>query len=370
VDTATSPADTQRLRLIHLPQGATLPHAPDVVIWAGRKADDPRGVAAAREAMVGETEDEYRRLLYVAMTRAADRLIVGGCLPGNMNSVRKFSWYDLIIKGLGNSGLQLQEIETVGGAVKRYSRLEDSAGPVASAAAPTPSAPIALPAWLRTPAPPEAPAEHFLRPSDPAEQEGHQVRTGESIRERALALQRGTLVHRLLQSLPDLARERRHDAALRYLDRNASGWTDADRAALADGVLGLIDDSRFASVFAPGSRAEVAIVGRLTRPGRPPALVSGQIDRLVVTPGEVLIVDFKTSHAPPGKAAEAPSAYVRQLALYRAVLGKLYPGRSVRAALLWTETPELMEISAPALDTELASYHGGVTELDPARPRS
>ncbi len=370
VDTTTSPSDTQRLRLIHLPQGAAAPHAPDVVIWAGRKADDPQGVAAARAAMIGETEDEYRRLLYVAMTRAADRLIVGGCIPGNMNSVRKLSWYDLIVKGLGNSGLQLQEIETAGGTVKRYSRLEDIASPVTPAVVPTFSAPVALPAWLRTPASPEAPAEYVLRPSDPAEQEGHRVRTGESIRERARALQRGTLVHRLLQSLPDLAQERRRDAARRYLDRNAGDWTEAERTALADGVLGLIDDPRFASVFAPGSRAEVSIVGRLTRPRRPPALVSGQIDRLVVTPGEVLIVDFKTNHAPPSKAAEAPSAYVRQLALYRAVLSKLYPGRAIRAALLWTETPELMEISAPALDTELASYHAGMTELDPARPHS
>ena len=107
--------------------------------------------------------------------------------------------------------------------------------------------------------------------------------------------------------------------------------------------------------FGDGSRAEVSIAGRLERPGRPPALVSGQIDRLVVTPGEVLIVDFKTNHAPPVLAAEAPLAYVRQLALYRAVLGKLYPQRPVRAALLWTETPELMEISTPALDAQLAT---------------
>jgi ATP-dependent helicase/nuclease subunit A len=84
-------------------------------------------------------------------------------------------------------------------------------------------------------------------------------------------------------------------------------------------------------------------------------LVSGQIDRLVVTPGEILIVDYKTNYAPPRAAAEAPAAYVRQLALYRAVLRKLYPHLPVRAALLWTETPELMEISAPALDTQLAS---------------
>ena len=117
---------------------------------------------------------------------------------------------------------------------------------------------------------------------------------------------------------------------------------------------------------APRSRSSDGWSGRAGRP----ALVSGQIDRLVVTDSEVLIVDFKTNHAPPSQPAEAPRGYVRQLALYRAVLGKLYPQLPVRAALLWTETPELMEISAPALDAELASYHLGVTALDPARSRS
>ncbi len=77
--------------------------------------------------------------------------------------------------------------------------------------------------------------------------------------------------------------------------RNAPDWTEADRTALADKVLALIAEPRFAPVFTAGSRAEVSIVGRLDRPGRPPALVSGQIDRLVVRPDEVLIVDFKTN---------------------------------------------------------------------------
>ena len=100
-DTTTSPSDTQRLRLIHLPQG----NGGKVVVWAGRKADDPPCVANARNAMLEETEHEYRRLLYVAMTRAADRLIVAGCMPGNRNSVRENSWYDLIRRGLANSDL-------------------------------------------------------------------------------------------------------------------------------------------------------------------------------------------------------------------------------------------------------------------------
>jgi ATP-dependent helicase/nuclease subunit A len=212
-----------------------------------------------------------------------------------------------------------------------------------------------LPAWLRTPVPREPLAEHFLRPSDPAEETGHVVRTGEAAQLRAIALLRGKLVHRLLQSLPDVPSEGRRVAALRYLGRNAGEWAKDERETLAARVLALIGDSRFAAVFAPGSRAEVSIVGRVDRPGRTPALVSGQIDRLVVTPAEVLIVDYKTNHAPPATVAEAPVAYIRQLALYRAVLARLYPSLPIRAALLWTETPEMMEIPAPALDAQLAA---------------
>jgi ATP-dependent helicase/nuclease subunit A len=305
--------------------------------------------------MIGDTEDEYRRLLYVAMTRAADRLIVGGCLPGNMRSVRPLSWYDLITKGLEGSDLQLRETETAIGRVKRYTRPEETAPPAAPAAAPSAPPPMVLPNWLLTPAQPEISAESFMRPSDPADDGSRKIRTAESLTQRARALQHGTLVHRLLQSLPDIAADRRREAALAYLARNADGWGEEERQALAESTLALIADTRFSPVFAPGSRAEVSIVGRLERPAGRPALVSGQIDRLVVTESEVLIVDFKTNHAPPARPEEAPRGYVRQLALYRAVLGRLYPQRVVRAALLWTETAELMEISAPALEAELAS---------------
>jgi ATP-dependent helicase/nuclease subunit A len=353
VDTTTSPADTTRLKLVRMPQGSAAPHAPGVVVWAGKKAEDPPAVATARAAMLGETEDEYRRLLYVAMTRAADRLIIGGCMPGNMRKLRELSWYDLIEKGLGNSGLHMQNVPPPDGVVKRFSRLED-ASPAAVAASAEPSVTvIPLPAWLRTPVAREPLAEHFLRPSDPAEQ-GQGIRTGEAFQLRARALQRGALVHRLLQSLPDVPTERRRDTALRYLARNADEWPEDEREALAERVLALIGDIRFAAVFAPGSRAEVSIAGRLDRPGRLSVLVSGQIDRLAVTPAELLVVDYKTNHAPPAAIAEAPGAYIRQLALYRAVLAKLYPQRPIRAALLWTETPEMMEIPAPALDAQLA----------------
>jgi ATP-dependent helicase/nuclease subunit A len=355
VDTTSSPTDLQRLKLIHLPHG----NGGEVVVWAGRKADDPAAVADARAAMLAEIEHEYRRLLYVAMTRAADRLIVAGIQPGNRNNLRDLCWYDLARKGLVNSGLQEETIDIGDGPVRRYSRIGDIDAGAGAAAASAASRPAELPPWLRMPARAESSAGLLLRPSDPGDDDGRGIRSGEELALRALALRRGTLVHRLLQSLPDLASERRRDAAQSYLARNAGGWSDGDRERLAEKVLALIADPRFAAVFAAASRAEVSIVGRLEQPGRQPALVSGQIDRLVVTASEVLIVDFKTNHAPPAAAAEAPAAYIRQLALYRAVLKKLYPQLPVRAALLWTETPELMEISAPVLDAALLSRHGG-----------
>lgn len=357
VDTATSPADTQHLNLIHMPSGNAAPHAPGVVLWAGRKADDLAPVAAARAAMKDDTEDEYRRLLYVAMTRAADRLIVSGVLPGNRNAVREWSWYDLIEKGLGASPLQLDTFETAYGPVKRYSRPEDVVPPAPPEDKKSPQTTSELPGWLRT-SKRDMPAGVLLRPSDPAQNDsdGHAVITDEARTARARALKRGTFTHRLLQSLPDVSPDRRMDAARDYLQRNARDWlSDGECDALAQQVVALIGTPAFAPLFAAGSRAEVSIAGRIARRDKPAALVSGQIDRLVVTPGDVLIVDYKTNHAPPRTAADAPQAYVRQLALYRDVLRRLYPGRTVRCLLLWTETAACMEIPASALDAELQS---------------
>jgi ATP-dependent helicase/nuclease subunit A len=347
VDTTSSPSDTQRPKLVPLQDG--------IIVWAGKKNEDSAAVAAARIAMLGETEDEYRRLLYVAMTRAADRLIVGGCMPGNMQNLRNQCWYDLIKKGLESSGVHEQEIETAEGLVKRYAPPEDCPAEAGPAAATTTNTPVELPSWLKSSAPTAVSGDKALNPSDSAAGEYRRIQTGETLLMRAQALRRGTLVHRLLQSLPDVPIERRREAALKYLGRNAADWTPDERQQLGFSVLDLISDPRFAPVFGPGSRAEVSIAGRLPRAGRPPALVSGQIDRLVVTPAEILIVDFKTNHVPPRSPAEAPLAYVRQLALYRAVLAKLHPRLLVRAALLWTETPELMVISASALDQQLES---------------
>src|SRR4029077_1462689 len=162
-----------------------------------------------------------------------------------------------------------------------------------------------------------------------------------------------TLMHRLMQSLPDIPSERRAKAAADYLARAGASFSADERKTFVEQALFLLDDARFSELFSPGSRAEVPFVGWVEIGGEKQR-VSGQIDRLAVTQGSVLIGDFKTNRPAPRRTEDAPQSYVRQLALYRAVLKKLYPDKTVRAALIWTEVPDLMELSGAMLDDTLA----------------
>src|SRR6202035_1663972 len=135
-------------------------------------------------------------------------------------------------------------------------RPEDGAHATGAAAA-TAITSQQLPSWLRTPLSPQATGASLLRPSQASGDTAHRVPSTEAIAQRTRALQQGTLVHRLLQSLPDLPPERRRDAALAHLARNATGWSGTERVALAEKVIALIADSRFAAVFTEASRAEV-----------------------------------------------------------------------------------------------------------------
>jgi ATP-dependent helicase/nuclease subunit A len=158
--------------------------------------------------------------------------------------------------------------------------------------------------------------------------------------------QRGLIIHRLLQSLPDLPAETRAEATRRYLARPVFDLPDAAQAEIASEVAAVLADARFAALFGPGSRAEVPITGDCGHG----VVISGQIDRLVVLPDQVLVVDYKSNRPPPRQVADVPLIYLRQMAAYRALLRGVYPGRSVRCVLLWTDGPLWMEIPEELLD--------------------
>jgi len=342
-DTITPPAGPKQPRL--------LPVAGNAMIWAGRKADDPKPVAVARQQALDAASDEYRRLLYVAMTRAADRLIV--CGAEGRNKRPDGCWYDLV-----RNALEPFLVEEGDGEDKvfRYRKTPDIAAekPAAASGGDEKAERPKLPSWLREPVPPETRRAEALSPSAVFDEEiGRIGPAAASIADRQKALQRGRIVHRLMQALPDIPPERRQAAADRYLANAARDFSEAERAAMATQMFAILGDARFAEVFTPGSRPEVPIVGRIARAGTKPILVAGQVDRLIVTADTVLIADYKTDGYVPRKLDEV-GAYVTQLALYRAVLTRLYPGKTVRAALIFTTGPVLVELPADTLDAALS----------------
>jgi ATP-dependent helicase/nuclease subunit A len=347
-DTTTPPQGWHPPRLLSLPADKAAPDTPARLLWAGPKANDVGPMGAARETALGEARDEYRRLLYVAMTRAIERLIVCG-VEGKFKPPEG-CWYELVAGALKEHCV-LEPADDGVGEVLRYRKTAD-APPSAATSGDTPVAPIAIPAWLNTMADTAPMRDAPIKPSGFVDDPGSREQPGaRDARRRAIL--RGNIVHRLMQSLPDIPTNARADAARHYIERQDTGFSEPERSAIVDSVVSLLGEPKFAGLFAPGSRAEVPIVGRVQ--GR---IVTGVVDRLVVSPTEILIADYKTNRAAPRDLAETQKhyqGYIRQLSLYRAVLMRLYPNRPVRAALVWTAVPILAEIPPEALDAALTS---------------
>jgi ATP-dependent helicase/nuclease subunit A len=155
---------------------------------------------------------------------------------------------------------------------------------------------------------------------------------------------RGLLVHKLLQSLPELPVDERDIAAQRFLALPTHGLHPDEQDDIRRETLAVLVQPDFAPLFGPDSHAEVPLVGLIGG-----YALSAQIDRLVVTEDRVLIVDYKTLRTPPTAEDEVAPLYLRQLAIYQAALARIYPRREIRCALLWTEGPRLMPISPEIL---------------------
>jgi ATP-dependent helicase/nuclease subunit A len=367
-DTTTRPSGHHAPKLIPVALNDA-----DMLVWAGSKTNDPDPVAQARAGLISAEEDEYRRLLYVAMTRAGQRLIVCGIARKATQKddapKPEGCWYHLIEAALVTDGgeSQSQEIDAEDGEGKIWRYLKSRPAPPRAKEGVAVSTSIALPDWLLRPAVTEEPSPKPLSPSDAWDEQGTLATPGGGDG-RKKAMRRGRMVHRLMQSLPGVAPTLRHDIAARYLQRANSRsagdeqFSEVELAGIAAEVMSILEHPDFAPLFAPGSRAEVPIVGHLPRTGLPPRPVAGQVDRLIVTPETVLIADYKTNHAPPATPERALADYpdyVLQLALYRSLLGRIYPQRSIRAAIVWTETPTLMELPGHALDAALHRLASG-----------
>lgn len=312
------------------------------VVFPMRKEDAPRAVLAAKAEADEATKRERRRLLYVALTRAKDRLIV--CGFENTKGVEEGSWYDLTRRAAQKMG-----VEVVHGEEKGFA-IGDADTEAFEGTEEKPADAVKLADWMRKPAPIERLRPRLIRASDAAGLE--EPASISPLGDRgARRFQRGNLIHGLLARLPDIAPAQRRDAALRYL--RANKVDDDEAAKLADETLAVLADPQFAAAFAQGSKAEVALVADLSAELGDGARLNGRIDRLAITPNDVLIVDFKTNRPPPAEVDGVSTLYIAQMALYRAALSKVFPDRRIACALVWTEGPRLMTIPEAWLEAEL-----------------
>ncbi|MDP2354795.1 MAG: double-strand break repair helicase AddA [Beijerinckiaceae bacterium] len=328
-------------------------HGEEIIAWRKGKNSDPQLLTAQLEQSRIAEEHEHRRLLYVAMTRAEERLYI--CGFKGRNALKDGCWHAMVSNALMGG---LEQAPAPWNADEMVLRGGEAAT-LDAPAAPSIAAPAsALPGWLLTPAPREKPPEPPISPSsalsaaDQITEAGLDHAGADPLTQNGEGLRIGSLTHTLLQYLPDITSEARRSAALRFLAARAGDYDEAKRMALADRALAVIADPSLSALFGPGSRAEVNICARIKAFGAEIPMI-GQIDRLAVDEDRVTIADFK-SGVPRG-ADETPAGYIAQLALYRAAATQLWPGKSVRTVLVWTAGPRAVELAPDALDDALRS---------------
>jgi ATP-dependent helicase/nuclease subunit A len=323
--------------------------APETAVWSARAGDDPPVVSEARERLKLVALEEHRRLLYVALTRARDRLYIAGA-RGSSNPPAD-SWQLMIDAALQNhKHLHDAPDESGEGSVQQWFETPRHAAPPHEDKPEMDRDPA--PSWLHYPAPNDLPTPPPLRPSrltDAAEP----LPLREHMTPQTQARQRGQLIHHLLQHVPAVEPARRQAVADRLAAARFAGLADSIRTEAIAATLGLIADPRFATLFGSDAKAEVDIAGKIEIDG---ALrdVAGRIDRLSLSPTEVVLVDFKTGH-PPRDITDVPENHLRQLAVYQALLRDIYPDRRVTAAVIWTNLPAIAVLSEDRLTSALAS---------------
>ncbi|MBX9813139.1 MAG: PD-(D/E)XK nuclease family protein, partial [Sphingomonas sp.] len=170
------------------------------------------------------------------------------------------------------------------------------------------------------------------------------------------AAERGRLIHALFERLPALAPDARASAAADWLAAAAPHLAPEARDAIARDVLAVLETPDWAPLFAPEALAEAPIAAVIEAG----LVVSGTVDRLLVTPGRVRLVDFKTSRRAPASLDDVPPYHLRQIAAYAAALSVVFPGRAIEAGLLYTAGPRLFTLDAALL----ARHKPGLAEAE------
>jgi ATP-dependent helicase/nuclease subunit A len=338
-DTTALPTDRLNLSWAEDPSGPG-----PVPVWVPSSDQRFPAIDAIRAREDRLRIEEHNRLLYVALTRAEDRLIVCGWRP--RKAVPPGCWYDLVERGFRQVPAERVPFGHWEGDLVRLSSpqtaVPETRRTAVEAAGATDPPPWTggAPDWRPAPPPPEPARPEPLAPSRPDGVELGPVPASASPLSGRLGqgdrFRRGQLIHGLLQHLADLPAGSRAGAAFRYLDRPGHGLPrDATPSIVAE-IMGILDHPVLAPLFGVEGRAEVPLTGLVGG-----SVVGGVVDRLAVLPDRVLLADFKTNRRPPATVEDTPVLYLRQMAVYRAVLRAIFPDRPVICALVWTRDAQV-----------------------------
>ncbi len=335
-DTTRKP-DMKDMLLWHEGEGFRLP------FWPGGSKGDDNFCANLRQKRYSEIMAESRRLFYVALTRARDRLYICGAV--NAKKISEGSWYEFASAGLAHA----THFDMPWGEGRRFGT-PPTTGPK-------------QPEILQANIPPSgfhfltqpAPAEPIPpQPLAPSRLVGEEPAAASPLNAKGLYA-RGTLIHQLLQFLPQVPQSEQAALAKKITTPHAATMpADVLEATIAE-ALRVISTPEYAFIFGASALAEVPVAGLVNVAGKKVA-VSGQIDRLFIGEKEIWIVDFKSNHTPPD-AAKIPASYIRQMRLYQLLLQQIYPDKSIRCALLWTALPAITALPQSLLDEVPASSY-------------
>ena len=330
-----------------------------VPIWSPRRELRCAAAQRLRDAAAARRMEEHNRLLYVALTRAEDRLVV--CGWQTRRALDDACWYRLVERGFDALPAERQAFDGWDGERRRYATTQNATPDrrIADDRAPRVASPPhwagRSPDWRAEPPAAEPDRPERLAPSRPEGAELGPVPAAASplaAREAATnRFLRGKLIHALLQHLPDLPTERRGAAARAWLDRPGNGLAAGEAETLAAETLAILDHPELAALFGPGSRAEVPLTGVVAG-----AVVGGLVDRLAVLDDRVLMADFKTNRRPPRRLEDTPVLYLRQMAAYRAVLRAIFPDRIIVCALVWTQASQVVMLPDALLESHTPSH--------------
>jgi ATP-dependent helicase/nuclease subunit A len=319
-------------------RGVTLeePHSALTLPLPDLRGEEKVGrIAEADEQARRQERQEHWRLLYVAMTRAEEALFIGGALGKRENEPAADSWHARLAPLFADGPLPDQ---IWGERWERGERAAEQSPATKSVAGAT----IELPDWALRPIGPEPRPPRPLAPSSAGEAHGAEPPLPPEA--LAVAARRGVLLHRLLERLPDVAEGERETLGATWLARNAADLPEDERRDTLARALRVIAHPEWGELFGPGALAEVPLAA--TVEGQ---VIAGTVDRLLVERDRVLVADFKTARRPPSSLEQVPLSTMRQMAAYAAALAAIYPGRRIEAAVLYTQTPQLIPLPAELL---------------------